>query len=40
MVLGYQADSIGHAVCGRLTAGVAGSNPARSMDVYMLCCPV
>jgi hypothetical protein len=31
-------------VCGRLVAGIAGSNPARGMDVclcvYMLCCPV
>jgi hypothetical protein len=30
-------------VCGRLLAGVAGSNPAEGMDVccvYMLCYPV
>jgi hypothetical protein len=29
---------------GRIVAGIAGSNPARSMDIclclYMLCCPV
>jgi hypothetical protein len=24
-------------VCGRLVAGVAGSNPAEGMDVYLLC---
>jgi hypothetical protein len=28
------------AVCGRLVAGVAGSNPAPSTDVCLLCCPV
>jgi hypothetical protein len=28
------------AVCGRLVAGVAGSNTARSTDVCLLCCPV
>jgi hypothetical protein len=30
-------------VCGRLVAGVEGSNLARGMDVccvYILCCPV
>jgi hypothetical protein len=31
-------------ICGRLVAGIAGSNPAEGMDVcpcvYMLCCPV
>jgi hypothetical protein len=31
-------------VCGRLVAGIAGSNPAEGVDVflcvYMLCCPV
>jgi hypothetical protein len=31
-------------VCGRLVAGIAGSNPAEGTDVcpcvYMLCCPV
>jgi hypothetical protein len=25
------------AVCGRLVAGIAGSNPARGMDVCLLC---
>jgi hypothetical protein len=24
-------------VCGRSVAGVAGSNPTRSMDVFLLC---
>jgi hypothetical protein len=24
-------------VCGRLAAGIAGSNPARGMDVCLLC---
>jgi hypothetical protein len=31
-------------VCGLLVAGIAGSNPAEGVDVfvcvYMLCCPV
>jgi hypothetical protein len=29
-------------VCGRLVAGIAGSSPARGMDVYLLfiCCVV
>jgi hypothetical protein len=33
----------GRTVCGHVVAGVAGSNPARGMDVccvYMLWCPV
>jgi hypothetical protein len=24
-------------VCGRLVSGIAGSNPARGMEVYLLC---
>jgi hypothetical protein len=24
-------------VCGRLVAGIAGSNPAEGIDVYLLC---
>jgi hypothetical protein len=31
------ADPSGRAVCGRSVAGVAGSNPARGMDVCLLC---
>jgi hypothetical protein len=30
------ADPSGRAVCGRLVAGVAGSNPARGLDVCLL----
>jgi hypothetical protein len=32
-----RADPSGRAVCGRLVAGVAGSNPAKGMDVCVLC---
>jgi hypothetical protein len=35
-----EADPSGRAVCGLLVAGVTGSNPARGMDVCLLCCPV
>jgi hypothetical protein len=30
------ADSSGHAVCGRLLAGIGGSNPAGDIDVCVL----
>jgi hypothetical protein len=33
----HLADPTGHAVCGHLVAGIAGSNAARGMDVCPLC---
>jgi hypothetical protein len=30
------ADPGGRAVCGHLVGGIAGSNPAEGMDVYLL----
>ena len=39
--MSYQPDPSGRAVrrssCGRCVAGVAGSNPARGMDICLLC---
>jgi hypothetical protein len=32
-----EADPSGRAVCGGLVVGIAGLNPAESMDVYLLC---